>query len=362
MGAGARSLGLDDREVWEYYNDLDGVFWSKWSGQEDKVYDDYWGFAGKDKDIVDEKLQFDDESFWGGWDGMESVGEEAMRLERGYEQAGYSAVESDYREPRTYREMLKRPEAERNKWLEGMKKEFKDFERRKVWRRVKIKDIPDGRKLVGCKWVYKLKRNGVYRSRLVALGYTQVPGVDFTDNVSPVVHDVTLRAALVVWIILGLDVDQIDVETAFLEGELQEKERVFLKCPPGMEMEEDECLEIMKGLYGLVQSSRLFWATICDFLTSEEVGFIKSKVDQCLFVKKGKRGPLIVLLYVDDSCVLGKREDIDELVVQLRTRFTIKVEGGLNDFLGCEILREEGKDECWILQYHLVKKLVATFG
>ena len=75
-----------------------------------------------------------------------------------------------------------------------------------------MKDVPEGRKLVGCKWVYKLKRNGVYRSRLVALGYTQIPGVDFTDKFSPVVHDVTLRTALILWIVLGLDVDQIDVE------------------------------------------------------------------------------------------------------------------------------------------------------
>ena len=124
-----------------------------------------------------------------------------------------------------------------------------------MWRKIKIKDIPEGIKLVGCKWVYKLKRNGVYRSRLVALGYTQVAGVDFTDNFSPVVHAVTLRAALVLWLVLGLDVDQIDVETAFLEGELDEKERVYLKCPPGMDLGEDECLEVMKGLYCLVQAS-----------------------------------------------------------------------------------------------------------
>ena len=107
-----------------------------------------------------------------------------------------------------------------------MKKEFNDFERHQVWRKIKVKDVPEGRKLVGYKWVYKLKRNGVYRSRLVALGYTQIPGVDFTDNFSPVVHDVTLRTALILWIVLGLDVDQIDVESAFLEGELDEKERV----------------------------------------------------------------------------------------------------------------------------------------
>ena len=111
-------------------------------------------------DAANERNQFDDESFWGGWDGMESVGEEAKRLERGYEQAGYSAVESDYKEPRTYREMLKRPEVERNKWLEGMKKEFKDFENRGVWRVKKLKDTLPGRRLIGCKWVHKMKEMG----------------------------------------------------------------------------------------------------------------------------------------------------------------------------------------------------------
>ena len=81
-----------------------------------------------------------------------------------------------------------------------------------------------------------------------------------------------------------------------------------------MNLEKDECLEIMKGHYGLVQASRLFWETICRFLMSEELGFKKSRVDQCLFVKHGKRVPLIVLLYVDDSCVFGNREDIDQLI------------------------------------------------
>ena len=57
-GAGARSLGLDNRELWEYYNDLDGNFWKKWNGQEDKVYDDYWGFAGEDTSATNIRYQF----------------------------------------------------------------------------------------------------------------------------------------------------------------------------------------------------------------------------------------------------------------------------------------------------------------
>ena len=99
---------------------------------------------------------------------------------------------------------------------------------------MKTKDTPPGRSLTGCKWVCKLKRNGVHRSGLVALSHTQMPGVDHQDNFSGAVHDVTLRIGLTNWIVRDLDVDQMHVETAFLEGVLKEKERVPMKFPPGM--------------------------------------------------------------------------------------------------------------------------------
>ena len=81
-------------------------------------------------------------------------------------------------------------------------------------------EIEKGRRLIGCKWVFKLKRDGRYRARLVGLGYTQIPGVDYTDHFAPVVSDVTLRIVLVLWLIHDLEEDQLDVETAFLEGKL----------------------------------------------------------------------------------------------------------------------------------------------
>ena len=115
VGDGARSLGLDDRELWEYYNDLDGTFWRRWCGQEDPCYDHLWGFNNVIEERDLDREYFDDESFWGNWEGDRSVGEEAEKLELSYEHAGYSAVESDYKEPRTYREMMRRPENEREK-------------------------------------------------------------------------------------------------------------------------------------------------------------------------------------------------------------------------------------------------------
>ena len=145
----------------------------------------------------------------------------------------FSPVESDYKEPKTFKAMLKRPPEEREKWLEAVKKEFDNCEAREVWTRVKKKDVPKGRRLIGSKWVFKCKRDGRYRSRLVALGYTQIPGVDFTDNFSPVISDVTLRICLTIWLILDLDIDQMDVETAFLEGILSPNEYMYMLNPEG---------------------------------------------------------------------------------------------------------------------------------
>ena len=104
---------------------------------------------------------------------------------------------------------------------------------------------------------------------MVALGYTQIRGVDFTNNFSPVVHDVTLRIVLIIWIILDLDIDQVDVETAFLEGNLDPSEYVYMNCPEGLYLEPNQCLEIRKGLYGLMQSARIFYMSFSDHLTSD---------------------------------------------------------------------------------------------
>jgi hypothetical protein len=66
-----------------------------------------------------------------------------------------------------------------------------------VWHQVKTSELPESCKPIGSKWVFKTKKNGVYHARLVALGYNQIPGVDFFDNFAPVVNDTTFRCLLV---------------------------------------------------------------------------------------------------------------------------------------------------------------------
>ena len=105
-----------------------------------------------------------------------------------------------------------------------------------------------------------------------------------------------------------------------------------MKCPPGMILEKDECLETCKGMCGLVQNARVHWLKMSNVLISPEVGFTKSEKDQCSFVKKGKHGPVVLLLCVDDSCIFGVREDADEVTSSAGKKFTIKTEGCLKDF------------------------------
>jgi Reverse transcriptase (RNA-dependent DNA polymerase) len=98
-----------------------------------------------------------------------------------------------------------------------------------------------------------LKSNIVVSSKLVACGYSQVPGVDFTEAFSPVVRDVSFRLLIIMQMIFKHKAMIMDVEVAFLNGDLEEE--IYMKCPRGMEHEEGECLLLLKALYGLVQAA-----------------------------------------------------------------------------------------------------------
>ena len=104
---------------------------------------------------------------------------------------------------------------------------------RGVWRKVDRKNIPNNRRHIVNMWVFKIKRDGTYRARLVALGYSQIPGVDYTDNFAPVAHDVSFRIALARMMAEKLDSLVMDVDTAFLYGDIEEE--IFMKSPIGME-------------------------------------------------------------------------------------------------------------------------------
>ena len=165
-----------------------------------------------------------------------------------------SAETSGTTAPRTFLEAWHYPiENDRNNWGAAIRMEIRSMIKRGVWRKTDRAKIPKNRRLIGNKWVFKTKRDGTYRARLVALGCSQIPGLDYTDNIAPVGHDVSFRIALARMMVETLDSLVMDVETVFLYGEIDEE--IFMKSPVGMEEIDrgsfsENCYQLQKGIYG----------------------------------------------------------------------------------------------------------------
>lgn len=104
-----------------------------------------------------------------------------------------------------------------------MQEEIEALCKNKTW---ELMPLPGGRKPIGNKWVYKIKRNGEdqverYRARLVVKGYAQKEGVDFNKIFSPVVRMTMVRVVLAMCATFDLHLEQLNVKTAFLHGNLE---------------------------------------------------------------------------------------------------------------------------------------------
>ncbi|KAL0539841.1 hypothetical protein IC582_024062 [Cucumis melo] len=124
------------------------------------------------------------------------------------------------------------------KWLDAMKEELKSMNDNEVWDLV---ELPKESKRVGCKWVFKTKRDSNdnierYKARLVAKGYTQKDGIDYKETFSPVSKKDSLRIIMALVAHYDLELHQMDVKTAFLNGNLDEE--VFMDQPEGLWLKE----------------------------------------------------------------------------------------------------------------------------
>ena len=207
---------------------------------------------------------------------------------------------------------------------------MRDMIRRGVWRKVKRSSVPSERRVIGNRWVFKLKGNGVYCARLVGLGYAQIPGVDHQDNFSPVLVDVTFRVVIVILLVCGPMAEIVDVETDFLYGELEEE--IYMDLPVGfnevMELEgnNDECVVLDRAIYWLVQDARQFFKKLLEILVGK-LGFTKCMPDNFLLTCTTASGTLILCVYIDDTLCIGNQKCIDKFKKDIKEHFTVKEEG-----------------------------------
>lgn len=263
-------------------------------------------------------------------------------------------------EPSNYKEAMS---STRNKeWLEAMTEELRSLEKNRTWILV---DPPKNQKIIGCKWIYKRKEgipgieNARFKARLVAKGFTQVEGVDFHEIFSPVVKHCSIRILLSIVTQFDLNLEQLDVKTAFLHGDLEET--IYMHQPEGFVEDRSKVCLLKKSLYGLKQSPRQWYKRFDDFLMN--LSFQRCSYDSCVYTLR-KHGELILylLLYVDDILIAcSSNEELDNLKARLNAEFEMKNLGEAKRILGMDIIRNRSRGELFLSQEGYMKKVVRRF-
>lgn len=269
----------------------------------------------------------------------------------------YHTEQDENFEPKTYKQA--RNLRSWKHWKKAMEEELHSIEENDTW---ELTDLPRGRKAVGSKWVFKIKRdeNGNilrHKARLVAQGFSQKFGIDYDEVFAPVARSTTLRILLSVAGSRNYHVKHYDIKTAFLNGKLDEE--IYMKQPPGFQ-EGSKVYKLKKSLYGLKQAARVWNKTLHEELIAN--GFEQNQTDRCLYVKKEDGNICYLLIHVDDLLVAGNDETfIDRLMEEIGKRFEIKDLGGVKHYLGIDVHRDE-KGRFLISQPLYIKEIIKEAG
>jgi hypothetical protein len=263
-------------------------------------------------------------------------------------------------EPECYEEAMQVDT--KKKWEQGMKEEIDSLENNQTWDLVQL---PVGKRALQNKWVYKLKEEDGgekrYKARLVVKGFAQKKGIDFDEIFSPDVKMTSIGTILSLVAVEDLHLEQLDVKTYFLHGDLEEE--IYMQQPQGYEVKGKENLvcRLKKSLYGLKKAPRQWYLKFDRFMT--EQGYSRCHSDHCVYFKKLKNGSfMILLLYVDDMLVAGSNmQDINVLKKKLANSFAMKDLGAAKKILGMRITRDRKNRKLTLSQGEYTKKVLERF-
>ncbi|GJV95963.1 retrotransposon protein, putative, ty1-copia subclass [Tanacetum coccineum] len=270
-----------------------------------------------------------------------------------------AAKEEDTHEPLTYQKAVACEDS--SKWKATMEEEMDSLRKNKTWELV---DHLAGQKLVSCKWLFKIKEGieGVqkprYKARLVARGFTQRAGIDYNEVFSLIVRHTSIRVILALTTCKDYELEHLDVNTAFLHGNLEEV--IYMKHPPGYKQGNKVCL-LKKSLYGLKQSPRQGYRRFDEYMLSKR--FKHSSYDSCVYYRSYAPGEYIyLLLYVDDMLIACKRKaEIGSTKSLLKKEFDMKELGEAKKILGMEMVRDRSRKILRVSQSRYVSKILNNF-
>jgi Reverse transcriptase (RNA-dependent DNA polymerase) len=262
-------------------------------------------------------------------------------------------------EPSNYAAAMKSPDAAH--WHKAMEEEYLMHLQNRTWEIVKL---PPGKKAIGSGWVYRVKRNADgsierYKGRLVAKGFSQRPGLDYTEVFAPTARQASIRLILALAALEDLHLHSIDISHAFINGKLEEE--VYMEQPQGFQEHGPEYVcKLGRAIYGLHQAGRVWNKDLHGTLTS--LGFKRLDSDRSIYLYARNDLRIIMPVVVDDMTLASKSQQaIDDFIKELSQHYDLRDLGPTTLFLGIEIQRDRANHSISLCQHQYILNMLERF-
>jgi hypothetical protein len=224
---------------------------------------------------------------------------------------------------------------------------------------------PKGQKIVGSKWVFRIKRGPdstiqKYKARLIAQGFTQVEGINFNQTFAPVAKFSSLRTIFALTAEHDLEVHQMDIKAAYLNANLNEE--IYMEAPPGFDIPDGHVLRLKKGVYGTKQGGCVWYIDFSGTLST--LGYTPTQADHAIFIRKSPDNfPDVISTYVDDMGLISKSlERINQDKEALRQHYQMTDLGKMGWILGIRVTRNHEKCTISLCQKKFINNTLERYG
>lgn len=266
-------------------------------------------------------------------------------------------------EPQTFKEAMEGIDGP--KWRAAMDSEMKSLYQHHTGDLVK-KPAQSDIRILPNRWVYRIKYDNAgqptkYKARLVVKGFMQRYGFEYIDTYAPAVRISSILVVLAIVAQRDLELHQLDVDTAFLYGDL--KEEIYMEQPTGYvdSTHPKHVWKLNKSLYGLKQAPAVWYDQVNDFFVNQ-LGFNRIDSELGLYVHITDTTYCIICLYVDDMLIACDNiEQLTTLKQQISMQWSIKDLGEAKKILGLSIRRDRAKRMIYVNQSSYIKAVLNKY-
>ena len=276
------------------------------------------------------------------------------------EDGEFAGVAGGFYEPNTYKQAMKSNDAEL--WQQAAEEEINSLNANGTW---DIVPLPKDRKPIGSRWVFRVKRNADgtverYKARVVAKGFSQRPGLDYTEVFAPTFRMASIRTIIALAAKHDYHLHSIDISSAFLNGDLEEE--IYMEQPPGfVQFGPQFVCKLKKSLYGLKQSARQWNKKLNSTLFN--LGFKRLESDRSIYVFVKDGVLLIIPVFIDDITLASNSQSkINNTIKELELHFKLRNLGPSSWLLGMKITRDLPNHSISLSQHQYTTDILNQYG